>query len=297
MRSKCFNNAIIGGKEITASYSENGELLRIMYDTPDFKQFIDFFYTGVKINDSSIIYLHDDINNRYNQYYTENTNILNTEIENTYFNLKIKQTDFVLIKNSVLVKKYIFENSNTIDLNLNFLIHSKLLNDSSNMVGSKLDQNMLMQYDHNNTMYIFSKYNLFSYQLNDTEDNIESGIIKDKDYIGMSSDSSVSYDLGVLKPNEKKELVIYLYMTNNSKKEEEVNKEISELKKADAIKLEQSIEKYWKKYLREHLNISLKDENTEYNKRFNKVYKRSILLFPLLTNQNTGRCNSFNRSR
>lgn len=61
---------------------------------------------GIKINDSGIIYLHEDINNRYNQYYARNTNILNTEIENTYFNLQIKQTDFVSIKENVLIRKY-----------------------------------------------------------------------------------------------------------------------------------------------------------------------------------------------
>ena len=51
-----------------------------------------------------LIKLHDDINNQYNQYYTENTNILNTQIKNTYFNLKILQTDFVSIDKNVLVK-------------------------------------------------------------------------------------------------------------------------------------------------------------------------------------------------
>ena len=43
MKNKYFNDAIIGGKNITASYSKNGELLRMMYDAPDFRQFIDFF--------------------------------------------------------------------------------------------------------------------------------------------------------------------------------------------------------------------------------------------------------------
>ena len=63
MREKYYNDAVIGGNEITASYTKKGELLRLMYNIPDFKQFIDFFYTGVKINDSNIIYLHDDLNN------------------------------------------------------------------------------------------------------------------------------------------------------------------------------------------------------------------------------------------
>ena len=114
MKNKYFNDAIIGGKNITASYSKNGELLRMMYDAPDFRQFIDFFYTGVKVNDSCMIYLHEDQNNQYKQYYTKDTNVLNTEIENTYFNLKIKQTDFVTLKDSILIKRYIFENNNTI---------------------------------------------------------------------------------------------------------------------------------------------------------------------------------------
>ena len=126
MENKYINSAIIGGKNITASYSENGELLRLMFPAPEYKQFIDKFRTGVKINDSAIIYLEKDINNNYDQYYTENTNVLNTEIENLYFRLKIKQIDFAMTKKSILVKRYIFENNNSIDLKINFLINFKL---------------------------------------------------------------------------------------------------------------------------------------------------------------------------
>ena len=172
MKNKYFNDAIIGGRNITASYTKNGELLRLMHNTPDFRQFLDFFHTGVKINDSCIIYLHEDQNNYYKQYYTEDTNILNTEIENIYFSLNIKQTDFVSIKNSVLIKRYILKNNNTIDLNVNFLVHSKLLSNPNNMVGSKIENNVLLQYSHNNTMCMFSKKNINAHQLNDTENNI-----------------------------------------------------------------------------------------------------------------------------
>ena len=60
---------------------------------------------GVKINDSAIIYLHDDINNHYSQKYVEDTNILTTNIENTYFNLQIEQIDFVTIKKDIIIMK------------------------------------------------------------------------------------------------------------------------------------------------------------------------------------------------
>ena len=146
MNQKYYNDAIIGNKNIRATFSKKGELLRLYYPSVDFKQFLDFYRVGVKINDSGIIYLHDDINNRYNQYYTENTNILNTEIENTYFNLQIKQTDFVSIKENVLIRKYVLKNNNKLDLNINFLIDSKLLTDENNMVSGKVVDNGLIQY-------------------------------------------------------------------------------------------------------------------------------------------------------
>ena len=289
MNNKYLNDAIIGGKEITASYTKNGELLRLMYSTPDFRQFLDFFHTGVKINDSCIIYLHEDQNNRYHQYYSEDTNVLNTEIENTYFNLKIKQTDFVSMKNSVLVKRYVLKNENTIDLNVNFLVHSKLLSTPNNMVGSKIENNVLMQYSHNNTMCMFSKKEINAHQLNDTDNNIGSGVIQDKDYIGMSSDSSINYEIGIIKPGETKELDIYLYVIENEKvTTEEMWKNIEDIRKQDVVREQTSVEKYWKKYVKDHINIELKEENSEYNQKFNQIYKRSILLFPLLTNKETG---------
>ena len=125
MKNKYMNDAIIGGKNITASYTKTGELLRVMYPAPDYRSWIEEFVTGVKINDSGIIYLQEDINNEYHQYYTENTNVLNTEITNTYFNLSVRQTDFALLKEDVLVRRYQFENKNNIDLNVKFLIHAK----------------------------------------------------------------------------------------------------------------------------------------------------------------------------
>ena len=289
MKNKYYNDAIIGGKDITASYTKTGELLRLMYNTPDFRQFLDFYHTGVKINDSCIIYLHQDQNNRYNQYYTEDTNILNTEIENTYFNLQIKQIDFVSMKNSVLIKRYIFKNNNIIDLNVNFLVHSKLLSNFNNMVGSKIENDVLLQYSHNNTLCMFSKKNINAHQLNDVDNNIGSGVISDKDYIGMSADSSINYEVGILKPGETKELDIYMYLLDNGQvTKEEMWKNIENIRKQDVAGEQISVQKYWKKYVKDHINIELKEENSEYNQKFNQVYKRSILLFPLLTNKTTG---------
>lgn len=287
---KYFNDAIIGNKQMVASYSKTGELLRLFHNSPDYRQFIDYWYAGLKINDSGLIKLHEDINNVYNQYYTENTNILNTEIKNTYFNLKVIQTDLVPIKENVLIKRYKFINENNIDLDVKFLIHSKLLSDENNFVSGKVIDSGIIQYSHDYSIVMTSKNtSISSHQINDTKSNIQTGVIQDKDYIGMSSDSSISYDVGILKPNQSKNIDMYIYINENKNKSkmDDIEAELNKIRKIDIDKELLSTKKYWNKYVKDHSSLELK-ENTEYDKKVKKIFNRTILLYPLLTNDSTG---------
>ena len=284
---KYYNDAIIGNKEITASFTKKGELIRLFYPNTDYRQFIDFLHVGVKVNDSSMIYLHDDINNTYKQFYTENTNILNTEIVNTYFKLKILQTDFVCIDKTLLVRKYKIKNENNIDLKTNFLIHSSLLTSNNNQVSGYYKNNCLLQYMHDYTFAICSEYKVDKSQINNNQSNIKTGVIGDKDYIGMSNDSSISYDIGVLKPNEEIEFCIYITILNGADIKN-IDKKLDDIKVLDYKKELEKTKKYWEKYVKEHDSIKLINSNTEYIKKIEKIYKRTILLYPLLTNHLTG---------
>ena len=284
---KYYNDAIIGNKEITASYTKKGELLRVFYPNTDYRQFVDYFHTGVKINDSNMIYLHDDINNQYEQYFTENTNILNTNILNTYFELNILQTDFACINKNVIVKKYKFKNQNNIDLNVSFIIHSALLTNDNNQVSGYYVNDSLVQYMHDYTFSICSNNKVKASQINNNEANIENGVIWDKDYIGMSNDSSICYELGTLKPNEEKELDIYITISHGSSIKE-IETKITEAKNIDVKKELDKAKKYWEKYVKEHDTIKLPESNTKYKKKLERIYKRTILLYPLLTNELTG---------
>ena len=233
MKTKYYNDAIIGNKEMLASLSKTGELLRLYYPTKDNKQYIDFFETGVKINDSQLIYTHNDVNNLYNQKYIDDTNVLETEIKNTYFNLKIVQTDFVSINESVLIRRYVFKNENTMDLDVNFLLHSKIHSGENNLVSAKVTENGLIQYTHDYTLNIISlNEKIFSHQINDSSRNIYTGVIQDKDYIGMSSDSSICYNIGKLKPGDKKEIDIVIYIDDVKEKNTKQNK----IKKINTVK-------------------------------------------------------------
>ena len=280
---KYFNDAIIGNSKILATFSKKGELLRFNFPNVDYKQHIDLFETGVKINDSQIIYLHNDINNIYKQDYIKDTNILKTEIENTYFNLKIEQIDDISIKNNILIKKYKLKNENNIDLNIKFLIRSKLISVENDKISAKIENNALIQYNYDNSFCIFSDKKISKYQLHDINQNINSAEIDGKDYIGMTKDSAISFDLQILKPEEEKEITIFIYPEEN-KNQKEIEKNIDKIRKLDVKKEIDEDCKFWQNYVKSHIKIDL----SRFNEKVEKIYKRSILLFPILTNQETG---------
>ena len=129
---KYLNEAVIGNGKVTATFSKTGELLRFFYPGPDFKQFVEWMKMSVKINDSLNISLHNDINNTYMQRYVENTNVLQTEIFNTYFGLRVLQTDFVPLNENIVIRNYLIKNENTENLNVKLLIDSNLLTNINN---------------------------------------------------------------------------------------------------------------------------------------------------------------------
>ena len=280
MQNKYYNEAFVGNSNLRASYSTCGEILRIYFPQVDYRQFVDFFHTGIKINDSNIIYLHEDINNKYKSYYIENTNILNTEIENTYFSLKIISTDCALIDKNILVKKYKFKNNNKIDLNLSFIVRSCLLTDSNNMVSGKIIENGLIQYMHDYSFNIFGDKKLNGHKINDIKNNICSGVLEDKDYIGMSNDSGISFEIGNLKPGEEIEFYLKINIEDNSNIENiyNIEEKIEEYNKLDYEKEIEKTKKYWEEYLKNHDGLNLLNTNNDiynYNKMID-IYKRSM---------------------
>ena len=286
---KYLNEAIIGNGKVLATFSYKGEMLRLSYPNCDNRQYLNYFHTGVKVNDSNIIYLHDDINNTYVQYYDIDTNILNTEITNTYFNLKIVQTDFVSIKEDILIKKYSFINESHIDQDIKFLIHSELLTDQNNFISGLEIDNGMIQFAHDFSFATFAKgNNPFNCQINNSNNNIHSGIIGGKDYIGMSKDSSISFDIGLIHPGERKDIDICIYIDEYKKTMNKFIDEIERIKKIDFYKEYNDVKAYWRKYVKEHNGLKLGEPQNSYEEKMIQIYNRSILLFPLLTNQETG---------
>lgn len=97
---------------------------------------------------------------------------------------------------------------------------------------------------------------------------------------------------GILNPGEKKEFSIIIYTGESQDLESKQEK----LKKIEAKKEIQSTKLYWKKYLKSHMGLNLADESA-YTQKIENIYKRTILLFPLLANAETRRVFSCNGNR
>ena len=287
--NRYLNEAIIGNRNMLVTFSGKGELQRMYYPTKDNRQYISFYHTGVKVNDSDLIYLHDDINNLYKQYYDINTNILNTEITNTYFNLKVLQTDFVPIKENVLIRRYTFINEGNIDLNVNFYIHSELISDRNNFVGCKTTDFGMTQYAHDFMVTTISQdHRIMSHQINGSKNTIKSANILDKDYIGMSNDSSISFEIGNIKHGEKKNIDIAVVIQEQPENMADFEKEFERIRRIDYQTEYTKTKNYWRKYVKDHDGLQMKEPENSYEEKIQDIYYRSILLFPLLTNPETG---------
>ena len=286
---KYLNEALIGNKEMLVTFTRQGNIQRMYYPAKDNRQYISFYHVGVKVNDSDLIYLHDDINNVYKQYYDVNTNILNTEITNTYFNLKILQTDFVPLKENVLIRKYTIINENHLDLDVKFFVHSELLSDRNNHVGCRVTDYGMIQYAHDFMVSTISQERkICNHQINGSRNTIKSTNIYDKDYIGMSNDSAISYEIGNIKPNEKKNFELCVVLQEQPNNMVDFEKEIERIRRIDINSEYAKTKSYWRKYVKSHDGLEFKEPENSYEEKLQQIYYRSILLFPLLTNYETG---------
>ena len=104
----------------------------------------------------------------------------------------------------------------------------------------------------------------------------------------MTNNSGIIYDLKTIEPNGEIEIPLYIYINDNKEKYKlsDIDKEIDNIVKKDYNQEILKTKKYWRKYLKSHSNIEFSDSGYEQN--IKKIYDRTILLYPLLGNSETG---------
>lgn len=282
---KYFNDAILGNDEIVMSLNKKGKLLRLFYPTPDFRQFFKDVDVLFKINDKEIYDVNDDFTSVYKQYYIENTNIVKTEIINSKYNLKVIQTDFCMLNEAVLVRRYEFENLSDKDLSIRTIVHADAITNENVDTSGYFKNDCLIQYNHTAAATFFSNYPIDKYKVNNMSKDLSLDF-ENKEYIGLSSASTMFLKPVELKAKEIKEIDIYLHLNDNTKMGvlNDLDNEINRIRKINIVDKENETIKYWEKYVKKYTKHDFK----RLTPKMRQIYVRSILLLDLLYNKQTG---------
>lgn len=277
-----FNDAIIGNSKMLGCISKNGELIRLLWPHISYSQHIETFHIGIRningcVNTS---WIHDN-GWIHEQKYIDSTNILTTTSVNYDLGYKVTQTDFTLIDQDVLIRNYVIQNISQEDKNTDLFLYSSMVTSTNDIRSSLLDfhNDALVQYKHNNYFAISSDLEINGFQLNNSYDCALKGELYGFDDTSMSNSSALQWRFGEIRPEEKKEITLYLYAGSTLN---EVLNGIKSIKKAPVKDLLDSTAEYWKRYIDNAAKIEVK------NKEVLDLYNRTILAFALMSEKNSG---------
>jgi len=285
-----FNNSVVGNSGMLACIASNGELVRLFWPHIDFPQHIDkvaegVYIKGSRVNHGGTLWLDSADWSRF-QEYEKDTNILITGYSGP---LKIRRTDFVLTDRDILVRKYEFENpadsfspENNRSIELAFVSFTSFISTIHDLssVMFDFDTDSLVHYRHGYYFAIASNREVTAFQLgNNSYESARTLDLKSNDQIGMMYDGAMSWDLGRLEPGETKSIVLYFCPGRTLKEAKDNARSVKNLPYSEIYRQTRD---YWSNVLKNARIIHTK------NREANELYKRSVLLFKLMSDKRSG---------
>jgi len=176
-----------------------------------------------------------------------------------------------LINENVMVRKIKFSEP------LSLMCYSKLNSTPEKLVSGMCIMNSLIQYCPDMYMAnIPGGSSIIRSQINNVQKVLENADLRLEDYVGMSDNSAF-----MLEP--KREITLYISLEGNLK---ECTSKIEYLKNQNEEELFASVKTYWREYLDKHLNHYI--GNSKYTNKEIDIIERTILMYALLTNKETG---------
>ena len=277
------NNAVIGNGSMLGCVSETGELIRLYWPEIDFPQHVEKILVGFfdKNTPNSTMWLSEG-NHEVFQSYIEDTNILQTVVNINRLSIQVIQTDFCVPGQDILIRRYGIRNTGNSSLHLCMGLASHIISHAFDMGNTLFDFGLdaLVHYRHDSCWAIASDVEVKEFQIgNNPFRAIWEGKLNGIDSIGMSPDGALLWDFGNISPQEEKFITLYMVFANS------MNLLKSLARKARNTKYEHFLNittEYWTKYLRDCVNVRSGSDKAD------KIYRRSLLLFRLMTDINTG---------
>ena len=295
MTKTYFNNAVIGNSRMLGCVGDRGELVRLFWPNIDYKQHIEKLAVG--------IYLHGAIGGtawldahdwRHSQRYVPDTNILETVCINEGLKLHVVQADFVLPEKDVLVRLYKIRNNGRDAIEPHIVLYSSCISTIPDLASVLFDYgcDALIHYKHGCYISLFSDSEVLRFQLgNNAYESACGNDLKGCDSVGMMRDGAISWRLKPLSPGARASFNFFMCVSNTLNGVKMLTREIKAQDSADKY---EDTAKYWKNFLAKTASIDRIDGigalkcSSVRKKDIADIYKRSLLLFKLMTDENTG---------
>jgi len=278
-----FNNAIIGNSSMLGCISSKGELVRLFWPHIDYPQHIEKMSVGIfnAGTQNCTSWLESD-SWLQKQQYIEDTNILETSFVNTELELEVRQTDYALPDRDVMIRSYEVGNIGENEIDCGLMLYSSNVSTnphlSSSLFDFKLDS--LIHYKYNYYISLSADLETWQFQLgNEAFRCAQASVLKGNDSIGMVQDGAASWKLGKLEKSGKRSVTLYICAAHTLK---DVKKLTLEMKLASPQAEYQRTLGYWTDILKSARIIQTEEETV------NVLYRRSILIFKLMADKNTG---------
>lgn len=277
------NNAVIGNGSMLGCVTETGELIRLYWPEIDFPQHLEKMLTGffdTRFSNSTFWFSEGD--HEVHQRYLEDTNILETTAFFSKLPLKVVQTDFCLPGEAVLIRHYEMINVGEEDIHAGIGLASHAISSQNDMSSTLFDFQLdtLVHYRHGGYWTIGSSLPVKEFQIgNNPFGALWEGKLTGIDSIGMSPDGGLLWDIGVLPPGERKTITLYISFAQDLSDV----KALTERVKASGFKeLINMTKQYWHNFLNGCRTPRSGNEKAD------SIYRRSLLLFKLMADKNTG---------
>lgn len=277
------NNAVVGNGSMLGCITETGELIRLYWPEIDFPQHLEKMLTGFfDITEANGTIWFSEGDHEVTQRYLEDTNILETTAVFSRLPLQVTQTDFCLPDEAVLVRHYTLRNMGGADIHAGIGVASHVISSPQDMGNTLFDFQMdaLVHYRHGGVWAIGSSLPVMQFQIgNNPFGAVWEGKLSGPDTIGMSPDGAMLWDMGILPPDGIKELTLYLVFASSLAGLKTLT---ARIKNTGYYSLLGTTQKYWQGFLKGCRVLKSGNTNAD------RIYKRSLLLFGLMSDKNTG---------
>lgn len=283
MTKTYFNDAIVGNSRMLVCLNHKGELERLFWPHIDYPQHIEKMVTGVyDANHRNSTSWFGEDNWHKEQTYIVDTNIVKTSFKDSGRGLFVEQLDFVLPDRDILIRQYAIENIGSHELDLGFVQYSSMITTTPELRSTlfDFDTDSLIHYRHGYYISVLSDIEVFQFQLgNNAIDAARYTELAGYENIGMMRDGALSWRLGILKPGEKKHFNMFICAAATLKDVKKLNRKC---KSMDVIDQLHNTKNYWKEFINSarHINTG--------NDHIDSLYKRSLLVFKLMSDEQTG---------